>query len=482
MGIKEVERHPDYTEALSDWELMADAVKGEGAIKKKQKLYLPPTPGMIRNRTDDADLHPKAQSFSSWSERGETRYDAYLRRAEFPHKVKPACRTAAGLFTAKDAVFEIPDEWEPVRECMTSDAETVADFHLTVSTMLCETGRLGIWADVRSNGELPIWVAYDTFAISDWDTELIDDKNVLTYLQLETTDRIGTERVRILRRVYLREDGVHLEQFVKAKDDDEYTEMTVAQPRTARTDFGTATLPDDDGRPAGHRLPWIPFQFINADNLTPKVGQPPFLSLARKSVHAYQLSANYNEALTLSEPTYVVNGMTPEWIAAGHQPKSVGLGTLWLLPAGATADVLESTGPMIPEQRTAINEALDRCDELAMRPFETRTAVAESGEAKKERRKTQTSPALIMAKNVGAGMQRIFRLSAEWFSKDPEMVNFKPNNDFVEAAMDAQTMAALSALKDGGTISKRTFHDNLQKGGVTDFDYETEQELIGRGE
>lgn len=475
MPLKEVTRHASYNAALADYEFLNDAIQGEGAIKAKQEVYLPKTNGMLRDETVGASGQ---LSFSN-SQR-ESRYEAYLRRAEFPEKVGIACDTASGLITEKPATVEFPDAWKSVAELATLDGDTVADLHRIVADRTCSLGRCGIWADL-TDGDSPYWTVYTSEQITDWAYARVDGRKALVYLQIETTGPYEGEEVQRIRQVRLEPSaGVFVQDYKKGKDDEEYIEIQTAQPLTSVSTFGTAQV--KNGKSVSFRLPWIPFQFIGAEENKAKIGRAPFLPLARQCRKAYMISATYMESLTLGEPTFYVTGLTKEWIDEGYAPKTVGLGTIWTLPDGATAGVVEPKGPIVSEQRNALNEALARADELSLKPFEPQTRMVEAAEAKKERRKTQTSAIKIMAQNIGSGIQKIMRLSAEWLGIDPASVTFEPSYEFKEVIMDADEAVKIKSLEDGGALSKRTVHENLQRGGLTPNTFEEEQELIGKGE
>lgn len=484
MPGKDIHRHGDYQYAKPDWEFLDHAIRGERAIKEQGHEYLPPTPGMIRY---DQDGTSGAKGFrNNLYQRVETRYEAFKRRAEFPEKIAPACAMATGLFIEKTANYSVPADWESTREFATPEADTIEDLHRIVSQHVCGKGRVGIWCDIRDKTGAPYWVVYSAEEITDWEMGVVGDEKVLKYLQLETNAKTteGEPAVQ-LEQIWLRPDGVYVERWQREKNktqESDWISIPTPQPRTARSDVGTGALPNEKGAIGGFRLPRIPFQFINADGLKPKIGVAPFLALAKQCRRIYQLSASYYEALALGEPTFVVEGMTEAWLRGGNEPKTTGLGVIWYLPVGSKGYVLEPNGPMIPEQRTAIETSMKRADELALRPFEPTTAMVESGDAKRERRKTQTSAAKLIAQNVGSGMQAAFRMSGVWLNVPAEQITFEPSYDFVDAAMDADTASKLWMIQQAGGLAKRSFHNLLLQGGLTEHDFETEIELIGKGE
>lgn len=474
--------HEAYGAQKAKWEFMEDAIEGESAIKEKGETYLPKTPGML---SQDAQWQTALNEDGDGSglalqNAARSRYENYKLRAEFPEKTGPACDAAVGFFTDKDAAVELPDGWDGVEENCTPDADTIWDLHRIVSTECVRMGRLAIWADVKE-GDLPYYVVFRAPEVINWSETVIGNERVLDRVVFKVCDIRDGEEVYILTDAQLREGGVFVEKFIKKKDkEDEWEPLEASQPMTTRSDMGEGIVDEDTNKVAGFRLRRLPVQFINADGLKPAIGRIPFLPLASQCLKVYRQDANYQEALSFYEPTPFISGLTQQWIEAGYAPKFYGAGTIWYGPEGSAAEMVEYSGPSIANQRQAIQDALQRADELSMKPFEPKTVSVESGDAKKQRTKTQTSAAKVMAQNVGSGIQKIMRFSAEWLGKDPKKVVFEPSYDFIEAMMDGQTLTQFVAASAAGAFSKTTLHENLQRGGVTEKSFEEEQELIAK--
>lgn len=476
--------HADYAKAKLSWEIMEDVIAGEAAVKEKGEAYLPKTAGMIAH----GEIAPAGfkEGDIAWAKRGLTRYEAYKLRAEFPDKTGPACDAAVGFFTDKDAACEVPDAWKPMLDNCTPEADTIWDFHRIVSEKVTRKGRAGIWADVRDGSPtLPYFVCYNAEEIINWSEATLGNERVLDRLVTKICDIRDGKEVYILQIATLKETGVFVERYIKAKNTaakDDWQPLDTKQPKTARSDMGEALKDESGSAVEGFRLRRIPFQFINSDGLKPCVGRVPFLPLAKQCLAVYRLDAGYKEALAFYEPQFYVTGMTKEWIDQGLAPVYGGVETNWYLPAGATADILEYSGAVVSAQRQAIADAKAAADELSMKPFEPKVVSVESGEAKKERTKTQTSAAKVMAQNIGSGIQKIMRVSADWLGVPSDKIVFEPSYDFNEPVMDGMTLAQYVMAQQAGAFSKTTLHENLQRGGVTEKSFEEEKELIGRGE
>lgn len=474
-------KHASYSAMVEQWELLDHAQEGEHAIKAQGTRYLPKTPGMVAYETYAA--YTENQDNRHAMEHGAlTRYENYKLRAEFPEKLAPAVNTSAGLFTEKPAAYELPPAWEGIAENCTLEADSLADLHKRVSLEVAAKGRCGLWVDVRQDGVTPYFVLYDAAQIINWREVTVGDERILQRLVLLTCDDIDGAPHDRLTIAELADGKLLVRRFIRRKNTfGEWQEdLDTPQPRAVKGAAENAILGERNAV-TGFALDRIPFQFINADHLKPDIGRAPFLALAKQCLKVYRMDANYQEALSFYEPTPFISGMTEEWINQGLAPKTMGAGVVWYGPENSDAKMLEYTGPSIENQRKAIDEALTRADELSMRPFEPRHNGAESGEAKDRRAKAQTSAAKLMAQNVADGIERALRIAARWLGAPLESVSFRGHYDFMQATMSPAEAATLYGLHEGGGISRDTYHENLQRGGLTNRTAEEEFELIDQG-
>lgn len=89
-------------------------------------------------------------------------------------------------------------------------------------------------------------------------------------------------------------------------------------------------IPTVNGKP----LTEIPFVCMSPYDLRVDLEKPPMLDLVDVNISHYRNSADYEHALYLTaQPTPYVTGHLDE----ASKPKSIGSGSIWYLPEGATA-------------------------------------------------------------------------------------------------------------------------------------------------
>jgi len=442
--------HPQYKAAQSDWKLMRDFIAGEQAVKDAGEEYLSKTPGQILDKKN-----------------GQERYEAFKNDADFPERVEPAIDWSVGFIHQKDAVIELPSALDGLKDSITPSGLDMHGLHRKTTRNVLSVGRIGLAVDMVQ--DVPNIVTYSAESIRNWKVAKVDGKFKPSLLVLaegaaREVDEFEDEAVDALLVYQIVNGIVWVRRFEKPKDSQEYKEQEVPE--------------KDQPRKKGKRLTDIPFIFVGSSNLDPAPDKIPFIGLARKCRSIYRLSARYVQSLSFSEPTHYVTGMTDAWIKAGRAPKTVGSGTVWHLPSGAEAGMIEYNGKIISEQREALDTAKAEAADLAAKPFEPRTASVESGEAKKERTKGSTSTIFEVAMNTAAGLEAATKIAADWAGSNPDDVKIIPNKDLIMRTLTAQDITALIAGWQAEGYSKQTMHENFQRGGLSDRDFETEQQLI----
>ncbi|MCB1116082.1 MAG: DUF4055 domain-containing protein, partial [Chlamydiia bacterium] len=147
-----------------------------------------------------------------------------------------------------------------------------------------------------------------------------------------------------------------------------------------------------------------------------------------------------------------------------------GSSTLWVLPQGGDAKFLEFTGAGIEAQKTAIDDALERAVMFGAQALANTSRAAESGDAIQLRLGNQYSLLHLIAINSAAGLEKALRNIAIWLGEDPEQVKVKPNLEFFDKPLDAQTLTALVQGWQNGAYSYATLFDRLKRGRVVPDD------------
>jgi len=442
-------RHPSYLEWLPFWQMLREAYEGEEAIKAAGERYLP-MPGGFR-------LAPEPKRV----------YEAYVDRAVYPEILAPTIRGMAGVMHSKPATYTLPESLEYLTEEASRDDLTLEALHRRVTREVLQVGRYGLLGDMPAEGEAQAYIAgYAAEAILNWDTAA-DGR-----LSMVLLDESGPER----NPITYEWDDVKAWRLLELDDDGLYVVR-----RFRQAGGGIEELePSEPRMQGGARLNFIPFVFVDTNDLTPEPDEIPLLPLAKTAIAIYRLEADYRRALYLTaQPTPVIIGTFGD---ERPPPMTVGSAIPWIIPAvpGADAKYLEFTGAGLASQRNAIRDDMDRAVQLGARLLADQTGREESGEARRLRYASESATLTSIAQNVGVGLERVLRRIAEWVGADPESVIVAPNTEFSDATLGPQEVDALVRSWQAGAISKMSLFDNLQRGGIIEDSrtYEEEEAAI----
>lgn len=446
--------HPLYDEFFPAWKLMRDAFDGEDKIKAAKELYLPMKSG--------------TKAITDITKRDEA-YNAYQKRAEFPELVSPTVRGSVGIMLKTAAKIELPASMEPLREKATQDGLTLDALHRRIAVELMTMGRYGLMPGIGEDGT-PYLAGYITESIINWDAT----KGVNDYLVLDESMQVRDLEtgkwgcVEQYRECSLTDGAFASREWVKnAKGT-----WDISEPVSAMTRKNEA-------------LAFLPFVFIDTNDLTAEPDDVPLYGLGRIAVRIYRLDADYTFALHMtSEPTPVATGFDDPVSAVKENkaPRTLGSAALWLLPAGADAKFLEFTGAGIGAQKTAISDALNRAIAFGAQILTDTQKTAESGDAIQLRLNNQTSILRMIAITSASGLEKALRNIAIWLGEDPNAVTVTPNLEFFDEVLSAQDLTALVAGWQAGAYSFPSMFDRLKRGQIVPIDRtpEQEQELIAK--
>lgn len=444
-------KHPSYLGFADAWRLMRDAVEGEDAIKIRGEIYLPMKSGIVAIK--DAEVKSAA-------------YSAYKMRAEFPELVAPTIRGSVGTMLDQPATINLPAGLEPLRERATRDGLTLDALHRRIAMELMTTGRYGILPGITAAG-LPYLAGYVAESIINWDST----EGEADYVVLDESGKVRD-----------RDTGAWGEE-------EQFRECLLDEGRFISRVWtkGEGGWSIAEEQPAANRrrepIDFLPFVFIDTNDLTAEPDDVPLYGLARLAVRIYRLDADYTFALHMtSEPTPVAIGFDDPAQAAkdGHVPTTIGSSKLWLLPKGGDAKYLEFSGPGLEQQAKAIAATLERAVVFGAQILTDSQRTAESGEAIRLRLGNQTSTLKNIAMTSAAGLEKALKNVARWMGENPDEVEVKPVLDFFDRQLSAQDITAIVAGWQSGAYSKQTMFERFQKGELipTERTFEVEQELI----
>lgn len=446
-------RHPAYDNFASAWELMRHAFDGEDDVKAVGQKYLPMKNGLAALAADPAHA---AIAFAA--------YNAYKDRAEFPDLVALTVRGAVGTILDQAAEIELPDALEPLRAKATRDGLTLEALHRRIVTELMTAGRYGVLPGIDAAGN-PYLAGYVCEAISNWDVDENQNANFVTINEtglVRNPETNAWEEVEQYRECYV-EDGRY-----KAR---------------VWSNVGGSLAPGEETEALDRKrkpLDFLPFVFINTNDLRPDPDDVPLYGLAKLSVRIYQLDADLRQTLHYtSEPTPMVSGYDDpaQAIEKGWVPRGIGGTNIWVLPKDGTGQFLEFTGAGAKAQHDEIKTAYDRAVMFGAQMLAEKGGANESGEAKRVRLDSQHSTLKGIAMTSAAGLEKALKNVAVWMGADPDAVKVTPNLDFFDHDLDAQTITAIVAAWQSSAISWRTAFDRLKAGGVVPEGRTAEDEL-----
>lgn len=358
--------HPDLTAVLTRYQMIADCLEGEEAVKRAGNggdayLIRPNAPNATNSRPSRVDDEGALWDAAAVSAEQQERFRQLVARAVFYNVTQRTHRGLVGavfkhepVVTVSELLPRIEEDCDGAGVPLAQQAEKAAGYALAF-------GRYGLLVDYPSleqpatraqvlEGDIsPTVVLYDPRDVINWRTIVVGASQVLSLVVIRETvsvsdDGFQTEtepRWRVLRLVPGEADGglVYEVSIWKEAAKGGY-EMD-----------GQPIVPKDGG---GKSFTRIPFLFGGAVNNDPTVDPPPLADLAGLNIAHYRNSADNEEMLHMcGQATPIVAGLTEDW-AREILRGEVRLGSRGFvpLPAGGSAQLLQL------ESTTAIGEAM----------------------------------------------------------------------------------------------------------------------------
>lgn len=478
-------KHPLYDAMLYYWSLLQDCYAGEDVIKSKAAVYLPPTQSHI------IDGYGKSKAAAK-ENIGQLAYDSYKLRAQFPDYVKDAVEMAIGLMHQEDAVIELPDALEPMRESATLQGESLLNLLRRINESQMTSGRVGILGDLPTNPDptapTPYIALYNPITIFNWDTNSQDDNNdqlnlvVLCETSAERQNNFEWKDVEKFRVLMLApaEDAVTTAINPQAIAEGQKQVYMFGMFRETQT-FSDTTMQIPAIR--GNALEEIPFVFCNVKDLVTQPDFPPLLGLANLSISIYRSEADYRQALFMQgQDTLVIIGAT---INEGGAEADTSQGTRTGAGAVLSVDVngdakyigVESSG--LEEQRAALENDRKLAATKTVQVSGNSDSEAESGRSRKIRIAAETANLTQIALAGAAALEKQLKILAEWMGANPDDVSVKPNLDFTMEDLDSRSLVEIMTAKNmGAPISMESIHKLAMERGLTEMEYEEEKKLF----
>lgn len=451
--------HPDYLWWKPEWDAIRDCMQGERAVKERGVEYLP---GL------DSDFG--------------TSYETYKQRAVF---VNMTARTVVGMV---GTVFRRPIKVGKVKK---EDLENVTldglDLNLYAKKLCFEVasvGRVGVLVDVpKGGGDRPYMTEYLAENILSWRSEVINGREVLTYVLLrEIVDNsqllngdafinldtdYANASLRARYRVLLLNNGVYTQRVYDLGDT-----ATNRNPT-----FTGQTYEEITPTRNGNTLDYIPMVIIGALSPTPNIQKPPMSDIVSLNLSHYRTSAQlehgrYNTAL----PVYYVPVSQP-----GEQGDYIiGPSVVWEVGIESKPGILEYFGTGLKSLTDGLIEKEEHIAQLGGRIMGIRPqATAESDNIYAMKQANEMSVLMNITESMSSALTKALIWMLDWQRKPIKGVRVKLNQDFKQSSTAARELRAIAFLYQEGILPIKEVFQALQVAEFIDEDT-TEEDFIQR--
>lgn len=445
-------RHPTLKEIEADLKVVADcwdSLRGD-ALKK----YVPKEPG----EPDDA-------------------YAARLGRCCYQPTYRQAIEGFCGVLT-RFQLQNPPATWEDFKDDIDLEGNDVETFWAAADalalrdgacllTVEMPPGRAGNRAEELASGRRPYLTLHQRANVVNWRVQTIDGVEVperVTVLELaEVPD--GEYGVKLETRYRIHEPGAWKLVKITRQKNGEATLETLEE----------GTYEESDGNP----LPFPPVIWYSAEMTGFGKGGLPLRQLALMSIEHLQKRSDLSEKThKCAMPVPVRTGVAPEAPGSRPKPLVIGPNTVVDLPPGGTFAFAEPAASSLAEQRTQIAELEERMREATVQ-FLQGTSAKTATQAGLEATQTQAS-LKNLARQKNSAMQRAMAIWCLFTGESlPQDAGIVMSPTIYDRPLEAPDVAQLSAMEANGQLSRRSYLEEMIKGGrlsvVTSADEELER-------
>lgn len=464
-------RLPESESMLAKWQMIADCIAGQEAIKKAGVKYLPaPNP---------EDKSPA----------NVLRYEDYVTRALFFNVVANTLSGLVGQVFNTDPVSEYPPELEPLWYDADGRGVTLIQQAKKALSTTLAAGFCGILVDypvglvdeagkpipfsrqdVNDGLARPTLQYYGPVDIVNWRLESKGAVSKLSLLVLMEDYIIRDDGFEIQRgreyRVLRLVDGKYQVELWRRTDEKQEGPFSMAGPPSIPTDAN------------GQPFTSIPFFFIGAQNNDSQIDKPPMYDLACINIAHYRNSADYEDSVYMvGQPTPYFAGLTQSWVDNVLKEK-IQLGSRGAvpLPAGGTAGMIQAA------PNTMVKEAMESKERqmvsIGAQLVEDKQ-VQTLGEAKMENA-VVLSTLSSCSRNVSQAFENAL-IAAAMFAVgtvDKAKLIFKLSTDFAIAKMSPEERKTLLTEWQGGILSFSEAREQLRQSGIATLDDDDAKEEI----
>lgn len=426
-------KNPQYISWTDRWQTLRDCEEGEDIVKSKGTRYLP----MPSGQKDKPEV-----------------YKAYLVRAVYEDIIGRAISSYVGTVMRKDTLFELPEELKYLEDSATPTGQPLDLLIKQTVKEQITLARYGVLVDRPSHGGKTKLIGYKSEQIINWRERIQDGKQQLSMVVIHETEDISTDQfsqnlVPVFIVLRLDSDGFYSVSKMREDSKNKSFEPTFIEELLPRPTI------------AGEPIPYIPFLFFGARDLSPSVDKPPILGMANMSLALYRNSADREQALFLvGQPTPVVTGLNEP------QDLMIGSAVAWILPHEATASMLEISGAGMSAQRDAMQDKTTTIASMGARFLDGRKRNNIAAETERLQQNSDLAVLMDIVSTATFGFEKLLRWVAEWEQVEDGEIVVSLNKDFSPEILAPQMISALGKARQSGDISKQTYHYNLERGEI----------------
>ncbi|WP_370601185.1 DUF4055 domain-containing protein [Pseudomonas nitroreducens] len=435
-------QRPEYLAAMRwRWPMVRDICAGSECVKAKKETYLPKP-----NATDE-------------SEQNKARYKAYVQRAVFFNATGGTKKGLIGAVFRVVPTLTVPTLLQYVAKDIDGAGNSIYQQSQSVLGQVLESGRAFLLADYpkveggasradQQSGRIrSTLTAYDAQDVINWDVQKIGAEHILSLVVirecLKERDGFGyteVEQYRVLEVV----NGI-------------YTVTLWRQTSGGWESTGAVTPLRSNGKPWDR----IPGTFVGAENNDVTVDEAPLYDLAELNLGHYHNSADYEDAAYLvGQPQVYMAGLDDQWVEM-LEKKGIYFGSRAILPLPVNG----SAGILQAQPNTMVKEAMDAKERqmvaLGARLIERGSATKTATQADAENA-AEHSVLSLVASNVSEAYTKALGWMGE-FEGATGTAEYKLNQDFVEASLDAQMLTALVGAWQANALAQSDLFRLLRK-------------------
>lgn len=449
----------EYRAIKPQYNLIADCVAGESAIKSKKTTYLP-----MPNPEDK-------------SKENQLRYDAYLTRAVFYGVAAQTVEGLVGQIFLRDPVIELPPALDFLTDDATGSGVPLAQLVKNACTEVVPKSRGGLFVDYPDTGDAGATLAQVNKGEVRATIEFVHPLNIINWRY----EKKGAQKLPTL--IVFKESYVKEDDGFETKTETQYVELrmeggvyrkSIYREKNGAAPFASYYPKDANGKNFDH----IPFKMLGAVTNEEEVDRPLLYQICSVNIGHYRNSADYEESVfMLGQPTPVFSGLTVEWVNEVMKGV-VALGARGgiMLPVGGDAKLLQV------EPNTMAKEAMEHKEGQMLALGAKLIEASQTQRTATESTNDQTAENSVLAQvatNIGDGFVWAIKECALFEVGTTEVkASVKLNKEFDLQKLTADMRSALLKEWQAGGITFTEYRQNLRRGGIaTQSDEEAKKEL-----